>query len=253
MEATEEAPVEPDAKAPVAKPDAKAPLAKPDAKAPVAKPDAKAPEADPFAAYEAYLKGDPGADKATREEARNMALLEAGLNVLGGESPYAMANIGKGAAAGARSYGERLAELRKDQRARAKELAEFGLAKTKMAQDKKLAELQRDTQVQVANIYANARSGEGGWRENASIQKAIQERVKQLGGDAISKQIAMLSMAPTEKTKAMVRDLETKLNNITAQAEQEVYRQYNKPGGSFVAPPSGKLVQNKDGTYTYQP
>ena len=241
-------PVEPDAKAPVAKPDAKAPLAKPDAKA----PDAKAPEADPFSVYEAYLKGNPEGDSATKKEALNIFGLEAGLNILEGDSPYALQNIGRANRA-AKGYGERLAELRKDQRARAKELAEFGLTKAKMAQDKELAELQRKTQKEVASIYADARSGEGGWRENASIQKAIQGRVKQLGGDAISKQIAMLSMAPTEKTKAMVRDLETKLNNITAQAEQEVYRQYNKPGGSFVAPPSGKLVQNKDGTYTYQP
>ena len=58
-------PVEPDAKAPVAKPDAKAPLAKPDAKA----PDAKAPEADPFSVYEAYLKGNPEGDSATKKEA----------------------------------------------------------------------------------------------------------------------------------------------------------------------------------------
>lgn len=220
---------------------------------PDVKPPAEAP-VDPLAAYEAYLKGDAGADKTTRDEARNMALLEAGLNIMGGDSPYAMQNIGKGAAAGARGYGERLAELRKDRRARAKELAEFGLTKAKMAQDKELAELQRKTQKEVASIYADARSGEGGYKENQAIEKSINARVKQLGGEQIAKQIAMFSIGtPSEKTKSMIANLEQQLKNIRAQAEDEVYRAYKKEGGGSLGAPRGKLVQNKDGTLSYQP
>lgn len=172
------------AKPDAVKPDAaKPPVAKPPVSS--GKPDVKPPEApvDPLAAYEAYLKGDAGADKTTRDEARNMALLEAGLNIMGGDSPYAMQNIGKGAAAGARGYGERLAELRKDQRARAKELAEFGLTKAKMAQDKELAELHRKTQKEVASIAASAR-GDSGEKLNANIIKGATAAVdKKLGLD----------------------------------------------------------------------
>ena len=48
----------------------------------------------------------------------------------------------------------------------------------------------------------------------------------------ISDQIAMLSMGtPTEKTKDMIANLQQRLDAINRQAEQEVYRQYNKPGG----------------------
>lgn len=172
-------PVKPDA----AKPDAaKPPVAKPPVSS--GKPDVKPPEApvDPLAAYEAYLKGDAGADKEARREALNMLGVEAGLNILAGDSPYALQNIGQAQKA-ARGYGERLAELRKDQRARAKELAEFGLTKAKMAQDKELAELHRKTQKEVASIAASAR-GDSGEKLNANIIKGATAAVdKKLGLD----------------------------------------------------------------------
>jgi hypothetical protein len=43
---------------------------------------------------------------AQRGDDKNMALLTAGLGMLGGTSPYAMANIGQGALAGVQQYGE---------------------------------------------------------------------------------------------------------------------------------------------------
>ena len=44
--------------------------------------------------------------EAQRGDDKNMALLAAGLGILGGTSPYAFENIGKGALAGVQSYGE---------------------------------------------------------------------------------------------------------------------------------------------------
>lgn len=43
--------------------------------------------------------------KKGAEDDRNMALLQAGLGIMGGTSPYAMANIGQGALQGAQAYG----------------------------------------------------------------------------------------------------------------------------------------------------
>lgn len=43
--------------------------------------------------------------KKGAEEDKNLALLQAGLGIMGGTSPYAMANIGQGAMAGANAYG----------------------------------------------------------------------------------------------------------------------------------------------------
>jgi hypothetical protein len=63
--------------------------------------------------------------KAAREDAKYMRLLEAGLNIMGGESPYAFSNIGKGAASAAKGYGEDVRGFRKEDRERIKDLMEI--------------------------------------------------------------------------------------------------------------------------------
>lgn len=73
-----------------------------------------------------YAQDKDAADK-TREEAKWMRMLEAGLNIMGGESPYAFSNIGKGAAAAAKGYGEDVRGLRAEERERNKQLALLGL------------------------------------------------------------------------------------------------------------------------------
>jgi len=225
-----------------AKPDAK-PEAQPlkDDKKKLTAPPGPAPAAanqppaqkDPFTLMQEYLKGDAAERAAARKDARNMALLETGLAMLGGDSPYAGVNIGRAGAQGARGYGEKVAGLRKEERDVNKSLADLELRKYELNQARELGELQRKTQEKVANIHASARGGEGGWRENAAIQKAIGARVKQLGGDDIAKQISMFSMGtPTEKTKATIDRLQQRLNAINQQAQQEVYSQYNKDGAT---------------------
>lgn len=64
---------------------------------------AKAPEVTPKTPMELFLEqnaADREALSKQRSEDRNMALLAAGLGMMGGESPYAFANIGKGALSG---------------------------------------------------------------------------------------------------------------------------------------------------------
>lgn len=58
---------------------------------------------EPKSAFEMFLEqnaADRTALSKQREEDRNMALLAAGLGMLGGESPYAFTNIGKGGLSG---------------------------------------------------------------------------------------------------------------------------------------------------------
>jgi hypothetical protein len=55
------------------------------------------------------LKGD-------RKEAANMRLLEAGLNILGGTSPYAFENIGKGASKALAGFADDIKDIKKQQR-----------------------------------------------------------------------------------------------------------------------------------------
>ena len=65
------------------------------------------------------LKAEREGMKAARDEQRGMRLLEAGLGIMGGESPYALQNIARGAMPAIRGYGEDVAAQRK----RAAELA----------------------------------------------------------------------------------------------------------------------------------
>lgn len=52
-----------------------------------------------------------------RKEAANLRLIEAGLGILGGESPYAFVNIGKGAAPAAKGFAQDIKDIKKAQRA----------------------------------------------------------------------------------------------------------------------------------------
>lgn len=75
-----------------------------------------------YAKYEKMLMDERDAAKGAREEAKWSRMLEAGLGILGGESPYAMVNIGKGATPGLKGYGEDVKALRGEERARVKDL-----------------------------------------------------------------------------------------------------------------------------------
>lgn len=76
--------------------------------------------------YEKMLMDEREAAKGAREEAKYMRLMEAGLNIMGGTSPYAFANIGKGAAEAAKGYASDVRGLREEERDRIKQLASIG-------------------------------------------------------------------------------------------------------------------------------
>jgi len=84
--------------------------------------DSKPPEEPLYSKYEKMLMDEREAAKGSREEAKYARLLEASLGMLGGESPYAFVNIGKGAAPALKGYGEDVKALRTEERGRIKEL-----------------------------------------------------------------------------------------------------------------------------------
>lgn len=75
-----------------------------------------------YSKYEKMLMDEREAAKGSKEEAKYARLLEASLGILGGESPYAFVNIGKGTAPALKGYGEDLKGIRKEERERIKEL-----------------------------------------------------------------------------------------------------------------------------------
>lgn len=84
--------------------------------------DNKPPEEPLYSKYEKMLMDEREAAKGAREEAKYARMLEAGLGILGGESPYAFVNIGKGASPALKGYGEDVRGLRAEERSRVKEL-----------------------------------------------------------------------------------------------------------------------------------
>jgi hypothetical protein len=155
--------------------------AKPNAKPPAAAPAAANPnqppaQKDPFTLMQEYLKGDAAERAAARKDAKNMALLETGLAMLGGESPYAGVNIGRAGAQGARGYGERVAGLRKEERDVSKSLSDLELKKYELGQAERLAKEQRQTQKDVAGIYASAR-GDSGDKLEANIRQKVSKDI----------------------------------------------------------------------------
>jgi hypothetical protein len=71
--------------------------------------------------------------KGSKKEAANLRLIEAGLGILGGESPYAFVNIGKGASPALKGLAEDLKGIRKEQRDYDKALRDAQLAENQIA------------------------------------------------------------------------------------------------------------------------
>jgi len=80
---------------------------------------------------EMLLKQGEDAAKA-RQEAKYMRLLEAGLGIMGGTSPYAFTNIGQGAIGAAKGYAEDIKGMRAEERERAKTLGALAMEKEKL-------------------------------------------------------------------------------------------------------------------------
>ena len=85
----------------------------------------------------------------SREEAKNMALLQAGLGIMGGTSPYALQNIAQGALPATQAYQQQMAQQRKEERETIGELAnievkarELGLTEQRYKDLMRIAEMQ---------------------------------------------------------------------------------------------------------------
>lgn len=103
--------------------------------------ETKPEEKDLFAEYIARQQAAREGLKKSAEEDKYMAILQAGLGMLGGTSPYALANIGAGAMQGVKGYGE-------SKRARAAEAlaldkAELGALRARELSDIKKAQMEQ--------------------------------------------------------------------------------------------------------------
>jgi hypothetical protein len=107
-----------------------------------AAPTAQAPEAQPegqsaLDKYAAMLMAEREGSGKERDKAKAMAILQAGLGIMGGTSPNALANIAQGALPATQAYQQSIKGIRAEDAARLKELMGLGISKEKLALEAK--------------------------------------------------------------------------------------------------------------------
>ena len=127
------------------------------------------PKEDMFGKYEKMFNAQAAEAKAGREQDKWMRLLEAGLGIMGGTSPYAMTNIGQGAMGAVKGYAQDLAAQRKEERENVKDLMGIGLKREEAEREaKKLSIMEKEATAKGGYYGAYAdylRSGKGGGAE----------------------------------------------------------------------------------------
>jgi len=132
----------------------------PEVAAPAAPAAPTAPKAQQGSALDEYARMLMGSlqDKETsKEDAKNMALLQAGLGIMGGESQYALQNIARGALPATQAYQQQMAAGRKEERETIGALADLELkAKELGLTEKRYTDLARIAEMQVAASLGKA-------------------------------------------------------------------------------------------------
>jgi hypothetical protein len=141
---------------------------------PLMSPEAK----EAFSQYAGMYKDMRGDNKKAREEAKWMALMQAGFGIAGGTSPNAFANINQGVQPAMAQYQSAIKDSRKDDREAVKGLIELGLTKEKfMLEVQKLgidadkAQKVYDATIKAAQIRAGAVAGGKGLKEVQSLYR----------------------------------------------------------------------------------
>lgn len=105
-------------------------------------PAAQAPAAQPegqsaLDKYAAMLMAEREGSGKERDKAKAMAIFQAGLGIMGGTSPNALANIAQGALPATQAYQQEIKGIRREDAARLKELMGLGVSKEKLALEAK--------------------------------------------------------------------------------------------------------------------
>jgi hypothetical protein len=147
----------------------------------------------------AALRAEKEKLKGSKSEAANLRVLEAGLGILGGESPYAFVNIGKGASPALKGFAEDIKNIQKQSRELDKETRELarmqnqlalGTAKFGMeAYDRKQDRVERTRQAKARNetqLLSTVLGGEyqlKAARERASTPSAQERMIDRFATD----------------------------------------------------------------------
>lgn len=135
---------------------------------------APAPEPSALTRYIDMLMEEREGSAKEKEDAKYMALIEAGLSIAAGQSPYALTNIGEGAKMGLQAYNASIADISKRDRqtlekALAAEMAieDMGLKREMFASQKEFSQAQIDlkkAELGIRVAQASAAGGAGGFK-----------------------------------------------------------------------------------------
>jgi hypothetical protein len=207
----------------------------------------------------ANVRAEKEALKGSKKEAANLRLIEAGLGILGGESPYAFVNIGKGASPALKGLAEDLKDIQKESRALDKERRQLMLMQNEIAAGKARYGLdavskQQERITQRENAIANrevniftALTSADTQRYVADTSRAVAQSQRENTVEATRRKDA-LDLARRQVQAAMQRD--PRLGMDTAKQEEllnqyftENYKRLSE-GPAAEQPPSGLPSQS---------
>jgi hypothetical protein len=142
--------------------------------------------------YARMLMGSLGDRETSKEDAKNMALLQAGLGIMGGVSDNAFENIARGALPATQAYQQQMAAGRKEERETIGALADLELkAKELGLTEKRYGDLVRIAEMQVA-----AAAGKSGAAADKTLLSAQINLAKEImNGGMVSAEQAMAEAA----------------------------------------------------------
>ena len=186
---------------------------------PLMSPEAK----EAFSQYAGLYKDMRGDNKKAREEAKWMAIMQAGLGIAGGTSPNALANISQGAQPAIAQFQSAIKDIRKDDREAVKGLIDLGLTKEKFMQkvqemgiDADKAQKVYDATIEAAKINNAGRlaAATAGRQPKSTTEGDITDRQIQNG-------IVIDNLTEKAKTQPLTEKEQAQLN--TAMSSNKYY------------------------------
>ena len=213
--------------------------------------------------------------KLDRREAANMRLIEAGLGILGGESPYAFVNIGKGASPALKGLQEDFKELRKIDREREREIRNLEVAENQLRagvgkdaaerisrSEQRLDTFNREDRQLRASIFSNMVSADT-QREVANLNAVVQGRVAEATRAGAREDTLLRSArdlarreidAKVRSNPTLSTDPNFNYDAAVDQREAEILQRWKLEGRVSQTTPQaqGSLVRKPDGTFEYK-
>jgi hypothetical protein len=193
--------------------------------------------------YKAVLGTDPTLagrqEKLTKMEARakrmedmapGMAMLEAGLGIAAGTSPFALANIGKGAMAGVKSYGDAQNKL-------------ADLEEKRFSLDTELAKQQRAEQMAAITFGDRSRQHTEEINKTVMLAKEKDRLTRAMGNLEASTNLITKTAANAPKVKDVAEARAAYQNSAQQKKDIERIIQENKLGDNAIKPTSPRYPE----------